>query len=433
MINEKNKFLSSVEEIKKMVGDYFFKMSAKKSVSNFTRRRKMPFENIIYYSMNLNKKSMVLELDDFIENVLNKKESEISKQAISDARQNIDPEAFALLYKQTVQVAYRDDDFKTYKGYRLLAVDGSAISLYNTKEMREFFGSQSNKYSEVAMAQASLLYDIENDVIVDAILDRYEASERDIAVRHIKELEKYGDAKNLILFDRGYPSTELISELNESGIYFLMRVSSHFLKEINNFKGTNGIIEIKGSKSEKIKLRIIRAEIESTDKDGNRIKDIETLISNIIEPCFTIEDFKLLYAKRWGIETEYDLLKNKLELENFTGMTSTTVLQDFYITMMLANMVSFAKAYATEKIQEKNNQKNLKYEYKANTNIIVGQMKNKFIRMVMEEDEEKRNRMYEEIMLKIQRSAVPIRPNRTAERKKTKVSNKYPINKKRCL
>ena len=35
--------------------------------------------------------------------------------------------------------------------------------------------------------------------------------------------------------------------------------------------------------------------------------------------CISLDDFKWIYQKRWGIETKYNDVKNKLEIENFTG------------------------------------------------------------------------------------------------------------------
>lgn len=56
-----------------------------------------------------------------------------------------------------------------------------------------------------------------------------------------------------------------------------------------------------------------------------------------------IEDFKELYFKRWGIEIKYDELKNRLEIENFTGATKIAIEQDFYASIYLSNMIELAR------------------------------------------------------------------------------------------
>jgi hypothetical protein len=43
--------------------------------------------------------------------------------------------------RAVVAVMYRDDDYKTYNGLRILAIDGSMVMLPDTDEMKEEFGS----------------------------------------------------------------------------------------------------------------------------------------------------------------------------------------------------------------------------------------------------------------------------------------------------
>jgi IS4 transposase len=43
------------------------------------------------------------------------------------------------------------------------------------------------------------------------------------------------------------------------------------------------------------------------------------LITNRGAEVLRHEDFKELYHLRWGIETKYQMMKQRLELENFSG------------------------------------------------------------------------------------------------------------------
>ena len=56
---------------------------------------------------------------------------------------------------------------------------------------------------------------------------------------------------------------------------------------------------------------------------------IEILITNLSEAEMEYEAFGELYHKRWGIETKYQELKQKLETENFSGRLVDNVKQDF--------------------------------------------------------------------------------------------------------
>jgi len=272
---------------------------------------------------------------------------------------------------------------------------------------------------------ASGIYDVENDKMIAATITHSKTGERAIAVELIEKMKEMGLKNDLILFDRGYPSTALISYLENSGVKYLMRVSTSFLKIVVETKEEDQEVEIIGEKGNLIKVRVVRFMLDS---------DIEEiLVTNLSREEFSAEDLKVLYFKRWGIEVKYNELKNRLEIENFTGDTSVAVKQDFYAAMYLSNMVSLAKADANEIIQEKNKDKELKYGQKVNTNILIGKLKDSLVIMMLEDNQVKRSKMFHSIMNEISRNVIPIRSNRSNPRKKGLKSNKYPLNRKRCL
>jgi hypothetical protein len=389
----------------------------------FTREGKMNFVSLITFILNLTKKSLQLELDAFFKDVKGT-EKTVTKQAFSEARQKISPKAFQILFEENVKFFYTATDLKTYKGYRLLAIDGSTLELQNTAELRAVFGYAENGISQFARARISGLYDLENEIMADAIIGRYDLDERGFALEHIKKLQEYGLRKDLIIFDRGYPSKQLISVLAKSGIDFLMRVSTSFLKEVNAVKGRDEIVEFR-YKGEKYKLRVIKIILDTGEE--------EILISSILDKSFNYNDFKELYFKRWGIETKFSEFKQKLQIENFTGEKAIAVQQDFYAAMYLSNMAAFAKIHADEKIRDRNHGKELKYEYQTNTNILIGKLKDRLVIMMLEPIEKKRVKIFNGIIKEIARNSVPIRPGRHNKRIKKTTRDRYPMNQKQCL
>jgi len=195
-------------------------------------------------------------------------------------------------------------------------------------------------------------------------------------------------SNDLILFDRGYPSRDFIQFIEGKQLKYLMRVSSGFLKVVVNAPDKDQVIEVKYN-GDSLKIRVLKFELNSGV--------IETLITNIFDEDFSVADFKELYFKRWGIEVKYNEIKNKLQIENFTGATQIAIEQDFYATMYLTNMVSLAKKDADQDIKEKYKDKNLKYEYKVNTNILIGKLKDNLILMMLEWSPRKRSKMLKEI------------------------------------
>ena len=96
-------------------------------------------------------------------------------------------------------------------------------------------------------------------------------------------------------------------------------------------------------------------------------------------------------------------------------------------------MFAISKAEANQKIEQKNKGKNLKYEYKVNTNVLIGKLKNSLVLALLETNPRKRSKMLNKIMEEISRNVVPIRLERHNPRKIGVRANKYYINRKRCL
>ncbi|MBZ9685729.1 hypothetical protein G9F72_005115 [Clostridium estertheticum] len=60
--------------------------------------------------------------------------------------------------------------YNTSQGYRLLSIDGTILEISNTENLRNEFGYIENQSMKVARARAAGLYDVENDMIITAVL-----------------------------------------------------------------------------------------------------------------------------------------------------------------------------------------------------------------------------------------------------------------------
>ena len=120
-----------------------------------------------------------------------------------------------------------------------------------------------------------------------------------------------------------------------------------------------------------------------------------------------------LYFRRWLVETKYDILKNKLELCNFTGCSPNAIRQDFWASIHLANIVAAAKAEADQAIHASRTDSENKYTYQANTAQLIGTLKDRFIRACFLQDSRRRDHAIQNIINEISRAVSPVRPNRT--------------------
>jgi hypothetical protein len=407
-----------------LIDDIMFLFEFRMKDTYFTRigRSKMSFKNIILFMINFVKKSLQIELDDFSKIASN---SNVTKQAFSQARQKVSPKAFIHMLNQVNKWYYKDTPFERYRNYRLLAIDGTVLEINNTEELRNEFGYIENQNKKVARARASALYDVENDMIVSSKLTHYRCGEREIAENLIDQMINLGSYDDLILFDRGYPSKDFISFIESRKLKYLMRVSSGFLRVVVNAPKADQIIEVKHI-DKILRMRVIKFELESGIT--------ETLVTNLFDEDLSLTDFKELYFKRWGIEVKYNEIKNKLQVENFTGQTVIAIEQDFYATMYLANMVALAKKDANQVIKEDCKNKNLKFEYKVNTNVLIGKLKDTLITMIITRNPWKRSKILKSIQGEIERNIIPIRPGRKFARndhRSTQMDNR--MNKKRAL
>ncbi|NFH70232.1 transposase [Clostridium botulinum] len=98
------------------------------------------------------------------------------------------------------------------------------------------------------------------------------------------------------------------------------------------------------------------------------------------------------------------------------------------------DLILFDRGYPSKDFIEFIETKNLKYEYKVNTNILIGKFKDTLITLIAINNPWKRSRMLKFIQEEIERNVIPIRPDRTFERKEnrnTQMINR--MNKKRAL
>lgn len=420
----KNYIKVSILKSKLKLEDYNFKCMSRRNPQDFSRNRKMGFKNMMLFMLNMIKRTLQTELNNFFEGILGE-DATMSKQAFSEARNKIKPEAFIELNNEVVSGLYDEaEDLELWNGYRLSAIDGSVLEIPNTKTLKKEFGVIRNQNGEVARARCACIFDILNKIIIHSKIDKYRASERNLAKDLIKQMNKSNKYNDLIIFDRGYPSAEMISFLYENNIDFLMRVRSDFSNQLVNARKKDQVIDIKYN-DKSYPVRVIRVMISDEVE--------EVLMSSLMDEKIKPDDFKELYFKRWGIETKYNELKNRLQIENFTGATKTAIEQDFYASIYLSNMAEFARKHSDSIIKEKHADRNLKYTYRTNLNTLIGTLKDKLVMTLLEENDKKRNKMFMKIMNIISKSAVPIRLERKNPRKQFLIRSKYQLHKKRCL
>ena len=297
---------------------------------------------------------------------------DISKQALSKARQFINPALFKELYYLSVNLFYKQlPSRKLWNGYHLFAIDGSKIELPNSKSNFEFFGEMfgyPDPNRRFTMGLGSIVYDVLDDYIVHASFQRYLASERSAALEHLHNLEDLNIYQNsVVIFDRGYYSEDMFRYCVKHQHLCLMRLKQNY----NIAKKCSGdiITVLPGNEKDRTEDTKIRV-IEVILNDGTK----EYLATNLFDSHISQQMFRELYFYRWPVETKYKELKSRLAIEEFSGATTTSVLQEFYINVLLSNLSSLIKNQVDEEIQIPAKSTN-KYRYQANRAFIIGRVK----------------------------------------------------------
>ena len=408
-------------KLKNTLQNSMFVENGKMRKEDFTRNRKFSFADTVFVVLNKTGRGIRSAIRAYKETVKREEES-YSQQAFSKGRMRIKWEAFQDLHELSVKEFYENADFKKYRGYRVSAIDGSKLSLPMHPETMTEFGVQKSTGNQV-QALSSSLCDVLNSVVIDASLDRHDASEREQAKRHIEQLSEIKTEKELILFDRGYPSSELIRCIEEKGFKYVIRSNANQAVLLIKEAKTDDEILTHTFRAKNITLtvRLIQLKIPGSDK-------IEYLITNLFDSDFTKDDFFNIYSMRWGIETKYDDLKNKLRIEDFSGTTPLAIRQDFYATMILLNMTAMLIYDNEDEIERFHNSGSNKYEYKANVNNVISLLKTDVIKMVIWSGTRKSNKLLAKIRKELTAAVIPIRPDRHFPRILSHRLNKFPQN-----
>ncbi|MBU1036369.1 IS4 family transposase [bacterium] len=403
--------------------------------SHFTRNRKLPLHQLLLSILSRKGRTLTMEIRSFIKSI--KSKISISKPGYLKQRQKLNPEVFLELSDFHVRNFYKDTTMvQRLKGYLILAVDGSSVNVPNTVQNVELYGNASHKNAKPqAQLGISCLFDVLNKMIIDCTINKWKFSERNQALLHIDKCNSItGKKPRIVIFDRGYPSGEFFIDLMERNESFLIRIGATVFKKeqlamtaddeyVNIMFDKSRLSPHKGrstadklAKTGSIQLRFVRFELDNGS--------MEYLATNLPMEEFNTSEIVYLYRLRWEIETAYNVLKNKLFIENFTGTKPIMIEQDIYATVYLCNVMHDILLDAKLEFNIKNHQK-YKYKMEINKNIAIGIMKEELIRFILEEDKGRKKEMFDEIIVEISSNILPVRNGRHYERTKGQLSGTY--------
>lgn len=278
-----------MEKTSKLLTSEEFKNRHKTIDKSFSRNRALGFTNIMGICLNSAKKSLQIELDSYF-NLFDSQKT-VTKQAFSKQRKFISPTAFVELFEMTVEYAMKNKAIKQFKGHRFFAIDGTELQIPKTEETTRKFTQ--NRGSTSPRARVSTLCDVLSGFIIHAEIEATTVDERTLAKRHLSYFMKYKKSKDVVLFDRGYPSKNMVDFLHKNKIKYIIRFQKKHNKKIDESTERDFFVVIDGHR-----FRVIKLMLESGEE--------EVLITNLGKNAFLYHEFQELYHLRWAIETKYN-------------------------------------------------------------------------------------------------------------------------------
>lgn len=407
---------------------------------SFTRERKLGFDKMMTMIIKKSSKSIQNSLNDMQLDL--GEVSSITNSAYTQARAKLNYTAFQEYATMASEMFYSDGEYEKYQGFRVLAIDGSVVTLPSSEDISSEFNPMNVRCQiegfkkEVSQARASVLFDVLNTMAVDASLtnknkneenDLIAYDERTLALEHLV----YCTKDDLVVMDRGYPSYELFVKYNQTSNFLVRLKKTSFVKVKFLFdkhsEKKDVVLEIKAHKylkemlkqehlPSKMKIRFVQVILDNGT--------VEVLATNVLDSKkLQTSSFKELYSKRWGIETYYDLIKNRLNLENFTGLTALAVKQDFYATVFLTNYEAMVTYDLNGELRE-TTQEN-KYVQKVNKAVSFNLIKHKVFDLLY--NDEPIDVMLAQMEKLFLTNTIVMRPNRASKPRLDKDAQKSTI------
>lgn len=350
--------------------------------------------NVVTLLLQKTVRSIQLHLHDFFA-ALTPEAPTVGASAWCEARLKLRHTAFMELNQRAIlDVVYRgQSDFavRRWRGHRLLGIDSSLIRLPNQPALGQEFGwvpcaNQAGATGKFPQARLSALTDLLNRIVIQTLLVPWEQGERGLALAHIPQLEP----EDVGILDRGYASYELWAQFIAQQRRFVCRCPASSFGIVNQLFKENQAdrsVTVTLRPSAKKQAAVMRAGLPAAITVRLvtvRLPtgELEVLATNLLdEQRYPTAGFGELYQHRWGIETYYGLVKGRLDLENFTGLSAEAVRQDLHATIFLSNLESVLIQPAQAQLQQRSEP--LRHRQQVNHAVSFHALKSQIIRLLL--------------------------------------------------
>lgn len=334
-------------------------MFVKSPGRDFTRKGKLPFREMLKFILSMQGKTLTHELMEFF----GCNSSIASSSAFVQKKEKLLPSTMEILFSLFVQ---KTEEHKLYKGFRLLAVDGSDFHIPLNRDEPDCYFPGANGQKPYNLLHLNALYDMLQNTYVDAIVQK--KTDEAAALCTMLDRSPIKDIA-LVIADRGYESFNNLAHILRKGWKFLFRIKDiHSNGIASTFDFPDGEFDIPVSLTlsrkqtneakqlykDKLHFRFlpINVRFDYLDlyqslyynlsfrvvrfllPDGN----YEVIITNLDAGDFPPDELKKLYALRWGIETSFRDIKHSLGALFFHSKKVEFISQELFAALIMYNL-----------------------------------------------------------------------------------------------
>lgn len=328
----------------------------KKPGIHFTRVRKIPLDQVIKIILSMGGKSINKELLEHY----SWKTDVPSCSAFVQQRNKVNPSFFEEIFRLFTK---KMDPQNKYKGYRLIACDGSDISIAKNPDDPETF-FKDHRHEGFNLLHLNAFYDLCSNLYLDALVQsRKKVSEYRALWQMIDRSDIHG--KVIVVADRGFESYNVLAHAQEKGWKILLRakdinsqgiVARLHLNDQDEFDQDVLITLGKSQKKELFqKYENYRCIMKNSTfdylKDSKDIYQLplrilrfklnddsyEAIITTLSREEFSMDEIKKIYHIRWGIETAYMHLKYAIGLNHLHSRKKEFILQEIFAKLTMYN------------------------------------------------------------------------------------------------
>lgn len=392
--------------------------------ADFSRSRKLDFASTIRFILSMESGSLKKELLEYFRFSADTP----SASALSQQRSKLLPETFPFLFYEFNALFPSQRD---YKGYRLLACDGSDLNISRDPEDADTYFQNHPTDKGFNQLHLNALYDLCEKRYTDVVIQPARKENESLAMTQMID-RCLGQKKTVFIADRGYETYNIFAHVQEKGMYYLIRVKDggrgsmagsfelpdtqefdHAMHLVLTRKQTNEVkanlkqykilpktspfdyLDLYDRKFYTLNFRVVRFPISEDS--------YECIITNLPVEEFPADEIKKIYAMRWGIETSFRELKYAVGLSCFHSKKVGYIMQEIYARLILYNYCEIITMHIVIR------QKDTKHVYRMNYTIAIHVCRYFLRNDISPPDVEKL----------IQKNLLPVRSGRSDPRKVT--------------